>query len=271
MPKFVKIPVEIEAKQWTLSPGDAFKCDEWPMVKFDHGTGQCYLETIHAGQRVNLEKGDWILPEPDGVHFYPCKPDIFAATYRPSAPIIATAAAFPEGMESALEEMLVSGKDGGLRRITVETMISDVQEVDPHTHPRGEPVDTSDIAETSEEWFRGATFVPPAMHPAQLDHFRNQLQHTINRTSRENGSNTPDFILAEALAGVAEIFDYLINRRDQWYGKTGGPPVVTFTQRIRQLEEQIRAEGAHTSAAQARIEELEATLRDTLRNAVGGS
>lgn len=43
-----------------------------------------HLHTIHEGQKVSLEVGDWILPEPDGVHFYPCKPDIFAATYEPA-------------------------------------------------------------------------------------------------------------------------------------------------------------------------------------------
>jgi hypothetical protein len=32
---------------------------------------------------VILEVGDWIIPEPDGIHFYPCKPDIFEATYEP--------------------------------------------------------------------------------------------------------------------------------------------------------------------------------------------
>ncbi len=27
--------------------------------------------------------GDWILPEPKADRYYPCKPDIFAATYEP--------------------------------------------------------------------------------------------------------------------------------------------------------------------------------------------
>ncbi|GAG12165.1 unnamed protein product, partial [marine sediment metagenome] len=39
-----------------------------------------YVVTIHD-QKVYLEPGDWIIAEPDGVHFYPCKPDIFEATY----------------------------------------------------------------------------------------------------------------------------------------------------------------------------------------------
>lgn len=31
-----------------------------------------------------LSDGDWIIPESDGEHFYPCKPDVFAVTYEPA-------------------------------------------------------------------------------------------------------------------------------------------------------------------------------------------
>lgn len=41
-----------------------------------------YVVTIH-GQRCYISPGDWIIPEPDGVHYYPCKNDIFQATYEP--------------------------------------------------------------------------------------------------------------------------------------------------------------------------------------------
>jgi hypothetical protein len=41
-----------------------------------------YVITAHA-QRVYLVPGDWILPEPDGEGYYPCKDDIFKATYEP--------------------------------------------------------------------------------------------------------------------------------------------------------------------------------------------
>lgn len=40
-----------------------------------------YVETIHA-QRVYLADGDWVLPEPDGRHYYPCQPAVFASTYE---------------------------------------------------------------------------------------------------------------------------------------------------------------------------------------------
>lgn len=40
-----------------------------------------YVVTIH-GQRCYLSPGDWIVLEPDGVHYYPIKPEIFVARYE---------------------------------------------------------------------------------------------------------------------------------------------------------------------------------------------
>ncbi len=31
---------------------------------------------------VEVNKGDWIIQEPDGSGYYPCNPDIFKATYE---------------------------------------------------------------------------------------------------------------------------------------------------------------------------------------------
>ena len=44
--------------------------------------GGPHLHTIHKDQMVRLEESDWILPEPDGQHYYACKSDIFEATYE---------------------------------------------------------------------------------------------------------------------------------------------------------------------------------------------
>ena len=49
---------------------------------FTSGNNKPHVHTIHDGQIVNLEVGDWIIPEPDREHFYPCKPDIFEKTYE---------------------------------------------------------------------------------------------------------------------------------------------------------------------------------------------
>lgn len=48
--------------------------------------------------------------------------------------------------------------------------------------------------------------------------FRRELESLINRYSLENGSNTPDFILADYLVRCLETFDSVVNRRDEWHG-----------------------------------------------------
>jgi hypothetical protein len=89
MPKFRKKPVEVEAVQW-------FPGVEHPGVHHDMGYASIggrghgmqtfkqddrpHVITVHE-QKAFLEPGDWILPEPKDGRFYPCKPDIFAATY----------------------------------------------------------------------------------------------------------------------------------------------------------------------------------------------
>lgn len=83
MPKFRKKPGVVEAEQWFPQPEDT---DELPMAGVHSqqrmmGGFDYYVVTIHE-QKVYLEPGDWIIAESDGVHFYPCKPDIFAATYE---------------------------------------------------------------------------------------------------------------------------------------------------------------------------------------------
>lgn len=49
--------------------------------------------------------------------------------------------------------------------------------------------------------------------------FREKLSSLINSVSKENGSNTPDFILADYLSGCLENFDKAVNRREKWYGR----------------------------------------------------
>lgn len=48
--------------------------------------------------------------------------------------------------------------------------------------------------------------------------FREALRDVINQHSRENGSNTPDYILAAYLLGCLEAFDNATRARERWYG-----------------------------------------------------
>lgn len=53
--------------------------------------------------------------------------------------------------------------------------------------------------------------------------FEKELQHLINRNSIENGSNTPDFILAQYLQGCLNAFTTAIQQRETWYGRDARP------------------------------------------------
>lgn len=48
--------------------------------------------------------------------------------------------------------------------------------------------------------------------------FRIELSNLINRHSLENGSNTPDFILARYLEDCLRAFDTATKHRDYWWG-----------------------------------------------------
>ncbi len=55
------------------------------------------------------------------------------------------------------------------------------------------------------------------------DQFREELETLINRHSRENGSNSPDWLLAEYLVDCLDVFDRAVRNRDQQYGIEGIP------------------------------------------------
>jgi len=66
------------------------------------------------------------------------------------------------------------------------------------------------------------TFVRSAA-PTRLYALRRALTREINRASAENGSDTPDWILAEFLSGCLERFDEATRERERWYGRGATP------------------------------------------------
>lgn len=48
---------------------------------------------------------------------------------------------------------------------------------------------------------------------------RRKIEQAINLTSSENGSDTPDFILAEYLTDCLTAFDKATRTREKWYGR----------------------------------------------------
>jgi hypothetical protein len=53
-----------------------------------------------------------------------------------------------------------------------------------------------------------------------MEQFRKELEQLINKHSLENGSDTPDFILADYLTMCLMVFDTTIQSREKWYGRT---------------------------------------------------
>ncbi len=51
--------------------------------------------------------------------------------------------------------------------------------------------------------------------------FQSKLEDLINFESMENGSNTPDLILARYLVSCLKAFDAATRSRDDWYNERG--------------------------------------------------
>jgi len=52
-----------------------------------------------------------------------------------------------------------------------------------------------------------------------MKNFRKELEILINKFSLENGSDTPDFILADYLTNCLKTFDDTLQAREEWYGR----------------------------------------------------
>lgn len=108
MSMYRKRPVVIEARQLVGEAGETMRVFEWvegggypwllgnaldpatlapqsgtagdPGIYIDPATGELVIRTLEGDMRATY--GDWIIRGVQG-EFYPCKPDIFAATYEP--------------------------------------------------------------------------------------------------------------------------------------------------------------------------------------------
>jgi hypothetical protein len=85
MARYRSKPTVIEAEQY-VAAGEPVKGMCCSTRCFAAGHDQPHVHTIHNDQVVFLELGDFVVPEPDGEHYYPIKPAIFAAKYEPETP-----------------------------------------------------------------------------------------------------------------------------------------------------------------------------------------
>jgi hypothetical protein len=77
MAQFRKKPVVIEARQFTEVADGSVLCS-WCGGTNDKRPVEIQIATLEG--TMTAEIGDWIIQGVKG-EFYPCKPDIFAATY----------------------------------------------------------------------------------------------------------------------------------------------------------------------------------------------
>lgn len=81
MPLYRKKPITIEAVQWTGNNyEDVLEFGFPECVMGDHMQNSLAIDTLEGTMRADV--GDWIIKGVRG-EYYPCKPDIFEATYNP--------------------------------------------------------------------------------------------------------------------------------------------------------------------------------------------
>jgi len=83
--KYRKKPVVIDAIQFTGADvgGDVLEFTEFTATLTGTSRKDCWLEIPTMEGVMKASPGDWIIKGVKG-EFYPCKPDIFAATYEPA-------------------------------------------------------------------------------------------------------------------------------------------------------------------------------------------
>jgi hypothetical protein len=52
-----------------------------------------------------------------------------------------------------------------------------------------------------------------------MNEFERELQELLNRYSKENESQTPDYILAHYIKYSLKAFNQAVNLREEWYGR----------------------------------------------------
>lgn len=75
----------------------------------------------------------------------------------------------------------------------------------------------------------------PMVSKEQPSTFETDIRDTINRHSKENGSNTPDFILACYLIDALNAFNKAVKHRAYWHGhetQPSPPPAMTMRERL---------------------------------------
>jgi hypothetical protein len=76
----------------------------------------------------------------------------------------------------------------------------------------------ADCLEKLKFWHKGLYKKLDEIVPRET-RFHRELTSLLNRYSIENGSNTPDFLLANYLINCLCTFNSIVNTREEWFGR----------------------------------------------------
>jgi hypothetical protein len=139
---------------------------------------------------------------------------------------------YSESIIRAVEAFASYGHSGGSAMCAREQLYAllGFKALSPLTSDPAEWIDQSKASGGTPMWQNrrdSSVFSPDAgqtwysvEHSAAL---QSALAGALNGQSAENGSDTPDFILAELLAGCLAAFDKASRAREDWYGHRHEP------------------------------------------------
>lgn len=136
---------------------------------------------------------------------------------------------------SAVEEHIAaSGADG----LGGDTAVLAVEAFDRHYRLPGSRFFHELTVEEQRSWHKAVDYLVRATRAGAVSAYltevnsvcgpppttlHERISQAINATSSENGSNTPDFILAEYLVRCLGVFNATIKQRAEWYGRMDHP------------------------------------------------
>ncbi len=194
--RYRKKPVEVDAIQWTGENFDAVKAFASGAVGI--GTvmgGAIPLWVTAAAATCYVERGDWIIREPDGSGFYPVTDDPFSVIYEPADTATPLGAALDRGRLLAL-----IGHQTGLYGLPAENLAdaicklvqngsgTDAGTVEAVRHLNAADAEIARLRERCAERGRLISALI-AEHPVELGRFAKLLRDAAQTGSEEEGGN----------------------------------------------------------------------------------
>lgn len=219
------------------------------------GGNNAHVHTIHKDQVCILEFGDWVMSEPDGIHYYSIKSDIFDATYEladtPLSPgVQGRAAEIVDGFWDELPlDYIGTGTSKGTAAQERRDKASIVSTIAAALATRG--AGTADHVSSEQIVYNVAQ-----RDPGFRKHLIEQLTamgDEVDRGPLRQMSAAPVPVGSDAAEICAEIAREMSTKKLQWIGK-GEPDAARVcagaAKMLREAERRIRAAAPPATTAQ---------------------